>query len=60
MVGYECDKIKTTQEDKMYDNINKTLFYKYIDNQPEKLANRKASFCHIGNINCNNKLKGAI
>ena len=40
----------------MKNNSNKTLFEKYIDNQPEKLAIREIYFGHIGNMNCNDEV----
>ena len=40
----------------MENNTNKTLFEKYIENQPEKLAIREIYFGHIGNMNCTDKV----
>ncbi len=40
----------------MENNTNKTLFKKYIDNQPEKLVIREIYFGHIGNMNCTDKV----
>ena len=40
----------------MDNNTNKTLFEKYIDNQPEKLAIREIYFGHIGNMNCTDEV----
>ncbi len=40
----------------MDNNKIKTLFIKYLENQPEKLAIREIYFGHIGNINCTDKV----
>ena len=41
----------------MDNNKIKTLFDKYIDNQPEKYAIREVYFGHIGNMNCTDSIE---